>query len=121
MLNPALVLAGRATHQSLGTVIFASAVSSFFTTLTTLLKSAKRALRSKHLHPLLQPLTYLVPLFGIIAAACASFNSYALAYVGMTGDPYLASGREMVRILRANDTGSLGDSESLLRPGRWHG
>ncbi|ORY57398.1 plasma-membrane choline transporter-domain-containing protein [Leucosporidium creatinivorum] len=105
-----LFAVGRATHQSLGTLIFASAVSSLATTLTTLLNSAKRALRSKHLHPLLQPLTYLVPLFSIITSAIASFNSYALAYAGMTGDDYLTSGREVVKMLRANETGSLGDS-----------
>lgn len=76
-----------------------------------LLKSAKKALRSKHLHPLLHPLTYLVPIFSILSGAIAAFNSYALSYAGMTGEPYTSSGREVVKMLRANETGSLGDSE----------
>lgn len=105
----------RATHQSLGTVIFASAVSSLATSLTTLLKKLQMSLRSKHIHPLLQPLTYLVPLFGVMASSISIFNGYALVYAGMTGDNYVQSGKTVASMLRSNKTINLGDSELPLR------
>ncbi|SCV67256.1 BQ2448_5902 [Microbotryum intermedium] len=100
----------RATHGSLGTIIFASAITSLATSTTSLLKRAQSLLRSKHLHPVFQPLTYLVPLMGIITSFISSFNGYALSYAGMTGEPYLQSAREVAKMVRQNKTSALGDS-----------
>ena len=103
----------RATHASLGSIIFASLVTSIATTVTTLLRASQRTLRSKHLHPLLQPLTYLVPLFSMISSAIAAFNGFALSHTGITGEPYLVSGRSVVAMLEENRTGTLADSKCL--------
>ncbi|SCZ96051.1 BZ3500_MvSof-1268-A1-R1_Chr8-1g09971 [Microbotryum saponariae] len=100
----------RATHGSLGTIIFASAITSLATSTTSLLKRAQTVLRSKHLHPIFQPLTYLVPLMGIVTSFISSFNGYALSYAGMTGEPYLQSAREVAKMVRQNKTSALGDS-----------
>lgn len=109
--SQSVCLVDRATHSSLGSIIFASLVTSLATSLTTLLRASQRSLRSKHVHPLLQPLTYLVPIFSIITSALAAFNSFALSHAGITGEQYVASGRAVVTMLEQNQTGRLADSE----------
>lgn len=108
------VFIDRAIHASLGSIMFAALVTSIATSVTTLLRASQRTLRSKHLHPLLQPLTYLVPLFSMISSAIAAFNGFALSHTGITGEPYLVSGRSVLVMLEENQTGTLADSEPAM-------
>lgn len=106
-------LADRAIHASLGSIVFASLVTSLATSLSMLLRASQRTLRSKRLHPLLQPLTYLVPLFSMISSAIAAFNGFALSHTGITGETYIVSGRAVVTMLEENQTGTLAESKLM--------
>ncbi|BGP44098.1 hypothetical protein JCM10450v2_008315 [Rhodotorula kratochvilovae] len=104
----------RATGPSLGTIIAASFFLALFETLAAVLRAIQRALQSSRLPSLLRPLAFLAPFFAALAGYAAFFNSYALSYAGMTGEPFWASARETAALFRANRARNIRDT-ALLR------
>ncbi|GAA6016728.1 hypothetical protein JCM10207_000161 [Rhodosporidiobolus poonsookiae] len=104
----------RATGPSFGTVIAASFFLAVFESLAVMLTAIERTLRSSRLPNLLRPLAYLAPVFAGMAGWTAFFNSYALSYAGMTGEPFSASSREVSALLYANRARNIRDT-ALLR------
>ncbi|GEM11914.1 choline transporter-like family protein [Rhodotorula toruloides] len=105
----------RATGPSLGTVIAFSFFLSLFTTISTTLLTLSRLLRSSRIPTPLRPITALFAgLFTSIAASTAFFNSYALSYAGMTGQPWSRSTRETASLIRSNRARNIRDT-ALLR------
>ncbi|GJN94598.1 hypothetical protein Rhopal_007681-T1 [Rhodotorula paludigena] len=104
----------RATGPLLGTVIAASFFLAVFESLATVLHAIRRALQSSRLPSYLRPLTALAPVFAALAGYAAFFNSYALSYAGMTGEPYWSSSRETAALFTANRARNIRDT-ALLR------
>jgi len=104
----------RAIGPSLGTVIAASFFLAIFETLAAVCRTLHRALSSSRLPALLRPFAVLAPLFATAAGYAAFFNSYALSYAGMTGEPFLSASTETAALFRLNRARNIRDSASLL-------
>jgi hypothetical protein len=67
--------------------------------------------RSRVLPNALSFLTSLTPIFSIIASVLDQANSYALVYVGVTGEAFWPSARRAVGLTNRRNSGKLLDCE----------
>jgi len=99
----------RATGPSLGTTIAASFLLALFSTLSSVLTRLRSVLRSPSVPTLLQPLTYLVPIIGILHGLLEIYTGYVLVFTGLSGEAFSGSAAKVGKLLRGN-SGLLGDN-----------
>ncbi|CAK9785569.1 hypothetical protein CC85DRAFT_284461 [Cutaneotrichosporon oleaginosum] len=101
----------RATGPSLGSVCLGSLIVATMRFIGRTAAEMKRITspRSRVLPNALSFLSSLTPIFSIIASVLDQANSYALVYVGVTGEPFWPSARRAVGLTNRRNSGKLLD------------